>query len=78
MTQQKNCTTNSYLTLDEEHGPGHEEGHDQGDQHHGGGVILEHLLEARLEAKHLDLMKIFQVCDSFRATEHEHIAVQVD
>ena len=48
---------NSYLTLDEEHGPGHEEGHDHGDQHHGRGIILEHLLHPGLKAKHYDKMR---------------------
>ena len=50
----KGVEINPLLTFDEEHGSCHEEGHDQGDQHHCGGVILEHLLEPGLEAKHFN------------------------
>lgn len=50
----------SHLSVDatdEEHGPRHEEGHDQGDQHHGRGIVLEHRLDPGLGAKHFDKLK---------------------
>lgn len=50
----------SHLSVDatdEEHWPRHEEGHDQGDQHHGRGIVLEHRLDPGLGAKHFDKLK---------------------
>ena len=42
---------------DEEHGPSHEEGHHQGDQHHGRWVVLQHRLDPGLSAEHVDKLK---------------------